>query len=125
MAEIMLKIGNNDYTENVAAESYAVRSVKQYDGWTDANGNEHRSVFRSQISGTIQMYFPTIGDYDTFCNDLETNEHNDTSVTATVWVNNLNSNVTADFFFDMDATRYIDGAWLDQVGKVKVTIKER
>ena len=125
MATVMLKVGNEDYTAKVAAESYAVRSVKQYDGWTDANGNEHRSVFREQISGSIQMYFPSIDDFDSFCSDLASNEHNDTSVTATVWVNNLNRNVTSDFFFDMDPARYIDGAWLDQVGKVKITIKER
>ena len=125
MAQVMFKIGNTDYTDKVVSDSFTVRSVKQYTGWTDANGNEHRSVYRTQISGSFSLYFPEISDYDDFCTDLENSEHNDTSVTATVWVNNLNSAVTADFFLDLNPARYIDAKWADMVGKVSISIKER
>ena len=122
---IMFKIGSTDLSANVVSEGYAVNQDPQYKAWNDANGREHRSVYRQQVSGSFTMYFPEISDFDAFCTLLANNTANDTSVFCTVWVNNLNSNATSDFFIDFDASRYRDARWADMVGKIKVTIKER
>ena len=122
---IMFKIGETDLSNKVIAEGYTVGSEAQYTAWTDANGREHRSVFRHQISGTFTMYFPEIEDFDAFCLLVEANRANDTSLPCTLWVNNLNGTRTSDFYIDFDATRYRDAKWADMVGKVKISIKER
>ena len=122
---IMFKVNNTDMSANVIAKDYAVRNVPQYTAWTDANGREHRSVFRDQVSGTFSMYFPDISDFDDFCALLDANIANDTSYPCTVWVNNLNDNITSDFFIDFDASRYRDAKWVDMVGEIKISIKER
>lgn len=125
MATIMFKVNNTDYSSKVVAEEYAVRSVPQFKSWQDANGREHRSVYRDKISGSFTMYFPTITDFDNFCALLDSVQKNDTSYPCTVWVNNKNTNATSDFFIEFDAQRYRDLKWADQVGQIKVSIEER
>ena len=122
---IMFKVNTTDYSAHVIAKGYAVRSVPQYKAWTDANGREHRSVYRDQVSGSFSLYFKEISEFDTFCALLESTKNNDTSNPCTVGVNNLNGNVTSDFFVEFDAYRYRDAKWVDMVGELKVTIKER
>lgn len=122
---IMFKIGNTDLSSKVVSEGYAVQSEPQYKAWTDANGSEHRSVYRQQISGTFTMYFPEIADFDSFNTLLQTHIENDTSVQCMLWVNNQNSSVLSNYFIECDASRYRDAKWADMVGKVKVSIKER
>ena len=125
MGNIMFKVASTDYSANVVAEQYQVRSVPQYTAWTDANGKEHRSVFREQISGSFSLYFPSIADFDAFCAYLDAHVQNDTSYPCQVWVNNKNASVMGDYFLDFDASRFVDGKWADQVSKIKITIKER
>jgi hypothetical protein len=122
---IMFKVANTDYSTRIPGEQYAVRSVKQYDGWTDANGREHRSVFRECIEGTFTMHFVDIAEFDAFCAYVESQSNYDSSVPCTVWVNNKNAAIQSDFFLDFNATRYIGPAMNDLVETVKVTIKER
>lgn len=125
MAEIMFKVGNTDYSQNVIAENYSVKSHDLYDSWTDANGREHRSVYRTQVSGSFNMYFPNIEDYNTFCSTLRANKNNDTSIRCTVFDNESDNTFTSDFFVDFNPTRYADNKWDDRVDTVKITIKER
>lgn len=122
---IMFKIGNTDLSSKVVSEGYAVQSEPQYKAWTDANGSEHRSVYRQQISGTFTMYFPEIADFDAFNALIEAHIENDTSVQCMLWVNNRNASVLSNYFIECDASRYRDAKWADMVGKVKVSIKER
>lgn len=122
---IMFKVADTDYSGRVPGEQYAVRSVKQYDGWTDANGTEHRSVYREQIEGTFTMQFLSVAEFDAFCTYVEAHANNDSSVPCTVWVNNKGAAVQSNFFLDFNATRFIDPKLEDQVERIKVTIKER
>ena len=121
----MFKVGATDYSQNVVAEKYSVRSYDQFDAWTDANGKEHRSVYRTQISGSFTMYFPSIDDFNTFCAAVRANKNNDTSIHCTVFDTEANQTVTGDFFVDFSPTRYADAKWEDRVEQVKITIKER
>lgn len=122
---IMFKIKDNDYSTRVIGESYAVRTVKQYDGWTDANGREHRSVYRERIEGTFTMQFADITEYDAFCAYVEANCDYDSSLPCTVWVNNQNASCQGHFFVDYNAVRFIDPKGDDMVERIKITITER
>lgn len=121
---IMFKVDATDLSAHVIAKGYAVKSEPQYKAWMDANVREHRSVYREQVLGSFSLYFPQISDFDDFCDLIKTTRKNDTSIPCTVWVNNLNGNVTSDFFIEFDASRYRDAKWVDMVGELKVTIKE-
>lgn len=125
MSNIMFKIATTDYSANVQSEQYTVRSVKQYDGWTDANGREHRSVYRERIEGTFVMYFPDITAYDAFCAYVEANCDYDSSLPCTVWVNNQNASCQGNFFVEFNASRFKNPKMQDSVELIKVTITER
>lgn len=122
---IMFKVGNVDFSDKVIGENYQVQNDPQYKSWTDANGREHRSVYRWQVSGTFTMLFESIDLYQSFCTTLAGYMQNDTSYPCTVFDNKTDSEVTSDFFITYNASRKIDGMWNDAVGLVKITIKER
>lgn len=117
------KIANTEYP--VVGKDYQVQNIEQYDGWTDANGNIHRSVFRKQMKGTFTMLFETIGEYNSFIADIEAHKNNDTSVPCSVYDNLSGQMITADYFLSFTPSRRLDGAWADTVGQIKVTVEER
>ncbi len=125
MSNIMFKVGNTDFSDKVIGEKYEVKSEPQFKAWTDANGNEHRSVFRTQISGSFSMLFETIDLYKSFCQVLAANQQNDTSYLCTVFDNMTDTEVGSYFFIEYTPSRYINDMWNDAVGIVKISIKER
>lgn len=117
------KIANTEYP--VVGKDYQVMKIEQYDGWTDANGRQHRSVFRTQMKGTFTMLFETIEAYELFCADIRAHKKNDMSVPCSVYDNLSGQMVTSDYFISFTPSRRIDGAWGDAVGQIKVTVEER
>lgn len=122
---IMFKVGNTDFSNKVIGKDYKVQNEPQYKAWTDANGKEHRSVYRYQMSGTFTMLFETIDLYKQFCTTMASNMQNDTSYQCTVFDNKSDTSITSDYFVTYTPSRSIDGMWNDSIGQVKITIKER
>lgn len=122
---IMFKVGNTDYSNKVIGKDYQVQNLPQYKAWVDANGQEHRSVYRNQISGSFTMLFETIDLYKAFCADLAAKMQNDTSYPCTVFDNNTDTEKTSYFFITYTPSRHINDMWQDAVGTIKVSIKER
>lgn len=122
---IMFKIGDVDYSNKVIGKDYQVQNNPQYKSWTDANGMEHRSVYRHQMSGTFTMLFEDISLYQDFCSTLAQYEQNDTSYPCTVFDNLSDTSITSNFFITCTISRKINDLWEDAIGQVKVTIKER
>lgn len=125
MSNIVFKIANTDYSDKVIGKDYQVQSEPQYKAWIDANGSEHRSVYREQISGTFTMLFESIDLYQSFCADLAAHVQNDTSYLATVFDNKTNLPVTSNFFIDYSPSRYVNDMWQEAVERIKVSVKER
>jgi hypothetical protein len=122
---IMFKVGDTDYSNKVIGKDYQVQNLPQFIAWTDANGREHRSVYRHQVSGTFTMLFETIDLYKAFCADLASKVQNDTSYPCTVFDNNTDTEITSRFFITYTPSRHINDMWQDAIGTIKVTIKER
>lgn len=69
---MILKINNIDFSGNVVADEYDVSSKDIYIEWEDGFFVTHRHIVRTQVTGTFQMYFNTMTDYDNFLSALQT-----------------------------------------------------
>ncbi len=121
---IMFKVGNTDFSDHTI-QDYKVQNEPQYKAWTDANGHEHRSVYRYQASGSLTIFFETVEQYQTFCATLAANQENDTSYHCTVFDNMTDTEITSYFFINFTPVRYRGADWSDRIGLIQVTIKER
>ena len=119
----MFKIAGTNYP--VVGKDYKVQNIEQYTAWTDANGSEHRSVYRTQMSGTFNMIFETIASYDAFVADIMSHKKNDTSVPCSVYDNISGQMIDADYFISFTPARRLTDQWSDAVGMITVTVKER
>lgn len=125
MAQVMLMVGNTDYTANVIAQDYNIGSYPEYQTWTDANGKEHRSRYRDRISGTLDLYFFSIGEYNDFLATLSLNRASDLTYPLKVYDNTkaLLTEITA--FIDFTPSRYRGADQSDQIGQLRLTIREQ
>ena len=121
---IMFKIGDTDFS-GLTIENYKVQREPQYKAWTDANGAEHRSVYRYQASGSLTLLFEDIETYQGFCRVLAENVQNDTSYPCTVFDNLTDTQITSNFFLSFTPERYRGDRWEDRIKAVQVTIRER
>ena len=125
MNNIMFKVATTDYSNRVVAENYKISSKPEYELWTDANGHEHRSKYRARVSGTLEMKFLSITEYQTFLTLLASQQASDLTYSITVWDNLKEQEVTITAFIDFDPTRYKDPGNKDMVGHVEITIREQ
>ena len=120
---MLFKVGDTDYTRKIRQNTYQVNTYDSYSEWTDANYRIHRSVVRSQLSGSFTMYFGTQAEFDTFIQSLP--RHNGGYVTVGLFSNNkLEWREGVDVFMDFAPARQqkiIGEAWYPEL---KVTVKE-
>lgn len=121
----MFKIGSTDYSNRVVASGYNVNKDKQYESWQDASGTEHRSLTRTQIKGSFDLFFPTLTEYSAFVQNLENNTESDMSVEVTVCDNKSNAEQTIYAFIDYSPTRTKNGMNQDIYEVIRVSITER
>lgn len=125
MINTMFMIGETDYSHRVVAENYKISSKPEFELWTDANGKEHRSKYRSRVSGTLEMRFLTINEYQDFVTLLENTQDDDLTYPMTVWDNIKEQETEIIGFIDYDPVRYRDPAWADMIERVELTIREQ
>ena len=87
MLNTMFMIDTTDYSHRVVAEKYKISSKPEYELWTDANGREHRSRYRYRVSGTLEMKFLSINEYQDFVTLLESKQASDLTYPITVYDN--------------------------------------
>ena len=122
---MLFKVGNTDYTTKIRQGTYVVNSYDSYSEWTDANYKIHRSIVRSQLSGSFTMYFGNQTDFQTFLNNLESVKLKEGLYQIGLQSNNRNEWCPyVEAFIDFAPTRQqkvIGEAWFPEL---KVTIKE-
>lgn len=126
---MIFKIGTTeagDYSHRVIAGSFNVQTKEVFKTWVDGNGITHRQLIRStpKTQGTFDMVFPTIEEYNIFVALLEATKANDQTVLCTVKNNNLNTEVTSNFFIDYSPIRDRRGNWDDYMHRFTVNIEE-
>lgn len=97
---VLLGVGQKDYTNKIVEGSYKVyKNDVTYD-WTDGNNKEHRDLLRTRTEGSFSMSFKTWSEFTTFLNDMGAVKSG-TEYTLTVFAINTNTAVTSSFFLDI------------------------
>ena len=101
MAEkIMFKINNTDYSTRVVGTGYEVQSNDEYETWTDANGKEHRSAYRTRITGKFKMKFLNLNEFTAFQAVMDANKNTDLTYPVTVYDNKTGIETSIRAFID-------------------------
>ena len=125
MENIMFMIDETDYSHRVVAENYKISKKPEFELWIDANGKEHRSMYRTRISGTLEMRFLSIDEYQTFVGLLASTQAADLTYPMTVWDNMSEQETEIVGFIEFDPVRYRNPAWADMIERVELTIREQ
>lgn len=121
---MVFTINGTDYSGHVLAGTYSVNSAPVTADWTDANGVVHKQKIRDKVSGTFDMWFRTLTEYNAFLSVLETNTTSALKVPLTVSVNNKNTDHTGNFYVSHAPVRNRDGFWDDYMERFTLTIEE-
>lgn len=117
---------SGDYSNRVIAGTYNVNNNPVYESWIDANGTEHRAKIRDRVSGSFNMFFRDLTEYNAFVSLIASSKLNDESVLCTVAVNNRTPGQYIGYFFmDFKPVRNIKGDWNDFMEQFTVNITER
>lgn len=123
--KIMFAINGADYSHRVVGAGYAVQKNDEYNLWTDANGKEHRSAYRTRIEGKFNMLFLNITEYDAFETVLKLAKNSDLTYPITIYDNKTASSVNIDAFIEFTPSRYRMPNWTDTMEQIEVTIREQ
>ena len=126
MATTLIKIGNTDCSDNVVRGSYKVNRIDVYKTYEDANGATHRRYIRKKMSGTLQMFFKFMSDYEDFIELIDANKSATTYAVACTLYDNLSSDVyTVNAFIDFQPTITQDAGLREYMQVLDITIEER
>ena len=123
--KIMFAINGTDYSHRVVGAGDAVQKNDEYNLWTDANGKEHRSAYRTRIEGKFNMLFLNITEYDAFETVLKLAKNSDLTYPITIYDNKTASSVNIDAFIEFTPSRYRMPNWTDTMEQIEVTIREQ
>lgn len=126
MADHIFMVGEIDYSNRVIAGSYSVHTKPLFKTWEDANYAEHRNVVRSAItSGSFDMWFKSMTEYNAFVAQVETVQAEDLTVPCTVLSNTTDTEVTSNYYLDFSPIRNRRGDWDDIMERFTVSVKEK
>ena len=121
-------ISSTDCSTNVIADgTYDVIWEDLFETRTDGNGTKHRNIYNHKIRGKFDMFFPTLGEYETFLGLMETNRSSGGTVPVTITCNNLpenSANKTGNCFLDVRPKRAKNDMNEDVMKRMTVTIEE-
>ena len=122
--DTVLTINNIDFSDHVLAGTYDISDVPVYTEWTDANGRDHREVFRKRLQGSFDMYFKTVDEFEVFNSAYKTIRQ-DSGLTRIMIMNNSTNQVEQkDVYFDFAPVRNRRDDWEDFYEQFTVEVKE-
>ena len=122
--DTVFKIGETDFSANVIAGTYDCSDEDIYTIWQDANGRNHREVFRKQLKGSFDMFFKTVNDFEVF-NSAYKNARSASGLTRIIIMNNTTNALEAkDVYFTFKPIRNRRDDWEDYYEQFTVSIEE-
>ena len=123
----IFKLNTVDYSAHVVAENYNINYEDVYQEWTDGGQVKHRDVIGKKLRGSMQMYFKSQSDLQTFLTALA----NCKTTASTYPVQLKTNNDTVDtlvasrnVFLDFKPVRKRDATWADVFNVFEVTVEE-
>lgn len=123
----IFKLNTTDYSAHVVAESYAINYEDVYQEWTDGGQVKHRDVIGRKLRGTMQMYFKSQSDLQTFLTALANCKTTASTYPVQLKANNdtVDSLVASkNVFLDFKPVRKRDATWADVFEIFEVTVEE-
>lgn len=109
-------INGVDFSPYVDQKAYNVIQEFLYESWLDGNGTEHRTVYRTKVSGTIKLEFFNTADYGELLGVL--NDAGGAYVECLLPVNNISSQSELYNLFIVMSPEFIK----DRLGNVIKTV---
>lgn len=120
----MFKVGTVDYTARIISGSYQVQTNDLFEEWTDANGRSHRMKYTEKTSGSLDLVFKTLQEYEDFVENLTSVKAEDLSVPLVVLDNITSTEREIDAFIEFAPTRQVDGKFNDRIETISINIME-
>lgn len=123
----IFKLNTTDYSAHVVAESYAINYEDVYQEWTDGGQVKHRDVIGRKLRGTMQLYFKSQSDLQTFLTALANCKTTASTYPVQLKANNdtVDSLVASkNVFLDFKPVRKRDATWADVFEVFEVTVEE-
>ena len=123
----IFKLNTTDYSAHVVTESYAINYEDVYQEWTDGGQVKHRDVIGRKLRGTMQMYFKSQSDLQTFLTALANCKTTASTYPVQLKANNdtVDSLVASkNVFLDFKPVRKRDATWADVFEVFEVTVEE-
>lgn len=122
----IFKIGEVDFSEHLIAGAYSINSVEKVYAWTDGDGRTHKRTLRSQLTGTVDLFFKTMDEYMAFIEAIDASkaENRANYVTATLTDNMTNQDKPGLYYLTFAPVRNRDVNWRDCIERFTVTVEE-
>ena len=123
----IFKLNTTDYSAHVVAESYAINYEDVYQEWIDGGQVKHRDVIGRKLRGTMQLYFKSQSDLQTFLTALANCKTTASTYPVQLKANNdtVDSLVASkNVFLDFKPVRKRDATWADVFEVFEVTVEE-
>lgn len=122
---IMFKVGQHDFSNHVIASKYKVHNVDVFSSWTDANYRKHCDKQREKVTGSFEMIFKTIEEYEEFAIAMRSNKTSSLSYNIVVADNINNEQKEIEAYVTWKPSRSMNDLLQDYFEKFTVTIEER
>lgn len=113
-----------DYTPFIISESYKINRQDAFRSWTDANGIQHRVVYRTKVSGSFEIKFINRAMFQSFLTALEAVKQ-DGYHTVSLYINNTLTVVTLDAFITIEPAMQAQYSGVPEMCKFTVKVEER
>lgn len=123
----IFKLNTVDYSAHVVAENYNINYEDVYQEWTDGGQVKHRDVIGKKLRGSMQMYFKSQSDLQTFLTALANCKTTASTYPVQLKANNDTVDTLAasrNVFLDFKPVRKRDATWADVFEVFEVTVEE-
>ncbi len=121
---LVFEINGVDMSSNVIAENYKVNQADVYDSYIDANGHEHRNIYRTKVSGTFDMRFRSLNSYMNFLKHLSNSKTVNGYFPCKIAVNNTGEIVERYLYISFNTTRQRNSFRRDDYGVINISVEE-
>ena len=122
--DTVFKVNNVDFSAHVLAGTYDISDVPVYTEWTDANGRDHREVYRKRLQGNFDMYFKTVTDFEQFNSAYKTAKQTSGLTRINIMNNSTNQVEAKDVYLSFAPIRNRRDDWEDYYEQFTVDVKE-
>ena len=122
---IFLQIGAVDITEHINIQDYEMIKEDMYNDWTDANGVEHRSFYRTRITGEATAGFASGADFSSLMSLLASAKNSEGYYSVTAYIQNTGTTETFSAYIETEGSSKWDLLNTREWHEIPLKITER